>query len=68
MRLVLARRALADPIHGQGGVCFETRRLQQLVVLGADELAICRDRYNAAARFGRLSGGQPSVFDLEQLP
>jgi hypothetical protein len=49
-------------------VCFESRRLQQLVVLGADELAICHDGYDAAARFGRLSGGHPIVFDLEHLP
>ena len=68
MRLVLTRRALADPIHGQCGVCSETRRLQQLVVLGADELAICRDCYAAAARFGRLSGGHPVLFHLEHLP
>ena len=68
VRLVLTRHALEDPVHGQCGVRFETRRLQQLVVLGADELAICRDCYDAAARFGRLSGGHPIVFDLEQLP
>jgi len=68
VRLALTRRALEDPIHGQCGVCFETRRLQQLVVLGADELAICRDCYDAAARFGRLSSGHPILFDLEQLP
>ena len=68
VRLVLTRHALEDPVHGQCGVCSETRRLQQLVVLGADELAICRDCYDAAARFGRLSGGHPIVFDLEQLP
>jgi hypothetical protein len=66
-RLVLTRRALKDPIHGQRGVCFESRRLQHLVVLGADELAICRDCYDAAARFGRLSGGHPIHFDLELL-
>jgi hypothetical protein len=68
VRLVLTRRALEDPVHGQCGVCFETRRLHQLVVLGADELAICRDCYDAAARFGRLSGGHPILFDLEHLP
>ena len=68
VRLVLTRRALEDPIHGQCGVCFESRRLQQLVVLGGDELAICRDCYEAAAHFGRLSGGHPVLFDLEQLP
>ena len=67
VRLVLTRRALEDPVHGQCGVCFESRRLQQLVVLGADELAICRDCYDAAARFGRLSGGHPIHFDLELL-
>ena len=39
--------ALEDPVHGQCGVCCESRRLQQLVVLGADELAICRDCYEA---------------------
>jgi hypothetical protein len=50
VRLVLTRRALQDPVHGQCGVCFEPRHLQQLVVLGADELAICRDCYHAAAR------------------
>jgi len=68
VRLVLTRRALADPIHGQCGVCFERRRLEHLVVLGADELAICRGCFEAAARFGRLSGGHPILFDLEQLP
>jgi hypothetical protein len=68
IRLVLTRRALQDPVHGQCGVCVETRRLQQLVVLGADELAICRDCCEAAARFGRLSGGHPILFDLEQMP
>jgi hypothetical protein len=64
---VLTRRALEDPVHGQCGVCCESRRLQQLVVLGADELAICRDCYDGAARFGRLSGGHPIHFDLELL-
>jgi hypothetical protein len=59
---------LEDPVHGQCGVCFETRRRQQLVVLGADELAICRDCFEAAARFGRLGRGQPILFDLEYLP
>jgi hypothetical protein len=68
VRLVLTRRTLEDPVHGQCGVCFDSRRLQQLVVLGADELAICRDCYNAAACFGRLSSGHPVLFDLEQLP
>jgi hypothetical protein len=66
--LVLTRRALEDPVHGQCGVCFETRRLQQLVVLGGDELAICHDCYEAAARFGRLGGGHPVLLDLELLP
>jgi hypothetical protein len=33
-----------------------------------DELAICRDCYDAAAHFGRLSGGHPILFDLEHLP
>jgi hypothetical protein len=65
VRLVLTRRALEDPVHGQCGVCFETRRLQQLVMLGADELAICRDCFEAAARFGRLGSGHPVLFDLE---
>jgi hypothetical protein len=32
--LVLTSRGLEDPVYGQRGVCFETRRLQQLVVLG----------------------------------
>jgi hypothetical protein len=68
VRLVLTRRALGDPLHGQCGVCFEARRLQQLVVLGAQELAICRDCFEAAARFGRVGGGRPILFDLEQLP
>jgi hypothetical protein len=69
VRLVLTRRALQDPLHGQCGVCFESRRLlQQLVVLGADELAICRGCYEAAVHFDRLSGGHPILFDLEQLP
>ena len=68
VRLVLTRRALEDPVHGQCGVCFETRRLQQLVVLGGDELAICPDCYEAAAHFSRLGGGRPVLFDLELLP
>jgi hypothetical protein len=68
VRLVLGRRTLEDPVHDQCGVCFETRRLQQSVVLGADELAICRDCYEAAARFSRLGRGHPIMFDLEQLP
>jgi hypothetical protein len=67
MRLVLTRRALADPIHGQCGVCLERHRLEHLVVLGADELAICRGCYEAAGHFGRLSRGRPVVFDLEQV-
>ena len=68
VHLVLTRRALEDPIHGQCGVCFERHRLEHLVVLGADELAICRGCYDAAARFGRLTRGHPVLFDLEQLP
>ncbi len=68
VRLVLTRRTLEDPVHGQCGVCFESRRLQQLVVLGTDQLAICRLCYESAADFGRLSGGHPILFDLEQLP
>ena len=68
VRLTLTRRALEDPIHGQCGVCFETRQLQQLMILGADELAVCRDCYEAAAHFGRLSGGHPLLFELEHLP
>ena len=68
MRLVLTRRALADPIHGQCGVCSERHRLEHLVVLGADELAICRSCYEAAAHFGRLSAGHPILFDLEHSP
>ncbi len=67
MRLVLTRRVLGDPIHGQCGVCFERRRLEQVVVLGADEVAICRGCFESAAHFGRLSGGHPILFDLEQL-
>src|SRR5216683_1837136 len=59
VRLVLTRRSLEDPVHGQCGVCFESRRLQQLVVLGVDELAICRLCYESAAHFARLSGGHP---------
>jgi hypothetical protein len=68
VRLVLTRRTLEDPVHGQCGVCFESRRLQQVVVLGADEIAICRLCYESAAHFARLSGGHPLLFDLEQLP
>jgi hypothetical protein len=68
VRLLLTRRALEDPVHGQCGVCFESRRLQELVVLGADELAICRLCFESAAHFARLSGGHPLLFDLEQLP
>jgi hypothetical protein len=56
VRLVLTGRALEDPIHGQGGVYFESRRLQHLVVPGADELAICRGCYEVAV-----------LVDLEQL-
>jgi hypothetical protein len=68
VRLVLTRRALADPIHGQCGVCCERHRLEHLVVLGADELTICRGCYDAAAQFGRLSRCHPILFDLEHLP
>ena len=68
VRLVLTRRALQDPIHGQCGVCFERHRLKHLVILGADELAICRGCYEAAAHFSRLSGGDPLLFDLQQMP
>lgn len=68
VRLVLTRRALEDPIHGQCGVCRDQRRLQELVVLGADELAVCHSCYDAAARFGRLGDGHPILFDLEPLP
>ena len=39
-----------------------------LVVLGDDELAVCRDCYEAAAHFGRLSGGRPLLFDMELRP
>jgi hypothetical protein len=39
-----------------------------LMVLGADELAVCRGCYEAAARFGRLNAGHPILFELEQLP
>ena len=67
MRLTLTRRALEDPIHGQCGVCLEPRRLEPLVLLGADELAVCRECYEAAARFGRLSRGHPILFDLQHL-
>ena len=66
VRLVLTRRALEDPVHGQCGVCLEPRLLQQLVVLGADELAICRECYEVA-HFGRLSGGRSLLFDMEHL-
>ena len=55
-------------MRGQCGVCFESRRLQQLAILGADELAICRGCYEVASHFGRLSAGHPILFDLEQLP
>ena len=65
--LVLTRRALEARVHGQCGVCLEPRHLQQLVVLGADELTICRECYEAAAHFGRLSAGHPVLFDLEHL-
>jgi hypothetical protein len=67
VRLVLTRRALEDPIHGQCGVCLEQRRLQQLVILGADELAVCHGCCEATARFARLSAGHPILFDLEHL-
>jgi hypothetical protein len=36
--------------------------------LDTDELVICRGGYEAAAHFGRPSGGHPVLFDLEQLP
>ena len=68
VRLVLTRRALEDPIHGQCGVCLEPRHLQPLVILGADELAVCRECYEAAAHFGRLSAGHPLLLELESLP
>ena len=67
VRLVLTRRALEDPIHGQCGACREQQRLQQLVILGADELAVCHGCYDAAARFGRLGDGHPILFALEHL-
>ena len=60
--------ALEDPIHGQCGVCLEPRHLQPLVLLGADELAVCHDYYEVAARVGRLGDGHPILFDLEHLP
>jgi hypothetical protein len=68
VRLLLTGRSIEDPVYGRCGVCFENRRLQELVVLGADELAICRLCYEWAAHFARLSGGHPLLFDLEQLP
>jgi hypothetical protein len=48
VRLVLTRRALEDPIHGQCGVCLEPRHPQPLVILGADELAIRGTWFDAA--------------------
>ena len=66
LRLALTRRALEDPVHGQCGVCREPRRLEPLVLLGADELAVCRECYEAVGRFRRLSGGRPLLFDTEQ--
>jgi hypothetical protein len=47
---------------------LERHRLEHLVVLSADELAICRRCYEAAAHFGRLSGGHPMLVDLKELP
>ena len=67
VRLVLTRRALEDPIHGQCAVCLEPRHLQPLVILGADDLAVCHGCCEAAARFARLSAGRPILFDLEHL-
>jgi hypothetical protein len=58
-----------DSLHNcECGVCFESRRLQQLMVLDANEMAICRDCYDVAARFGWPSGSHPILFDLEHLP
>jgi hypothetical protein len=68
LRLLLTHRALRDPVRSQCGVCCERRQLQQLVVLDADELAICHDCFKTAAHFARLSSGYPILFDLEQLP
>ena len=36
-------------------MCFERHGLEHLVVLGADELAICRGRHEAATHVGWLS-------------
>ena len=62
--VVPTRRTLEDPVLGQCGVCLDRHRLEQLVILGADELASCRDCFEAA---GRLSGGHPILFGLEHL-
>jgi hypothetical protein len=68
VRLTLTRRALEDPIHGQSGVCLEPRLLEPVILLGTDELAICREWYDATAHFARLGGKHPLRFDLELLP
>ena len=58
-------------ITGGGGSSARTRKLHRAEAeasdRASDELAICRGCYEAAARFGRLSGGHPVLFDLEQL-
>ena len=49
----------ANGAHPRGP---DSRSVRQLVVLGADELAVCRARYEAAARFRWLSGAtRPSL-------
>jgi hypothetical protein len=68
LRVLLTHRALKNPVRGDCGVCSERCRLQQLVVLGVDELAICHDCFKAAAHFARLSSGYPILFDLERSP
>ena len=68
VRLVLTRRALEDPVHGQCGVCLEPRRLQQLVILDADELAVCRATATRPLPTSAGSGGHPLLFELEDLP
>jgi hypothetical protein len=67
LRVLLTHRALKEPVHGQCGVCCERRQLQQLVLLGADELPICHDCFKAAAHFARLSSGYPSCSTSSHL-
>ena len=58
VRLVLTRRALEDPIHGHCGVYLEQHRLQQPVILGAEQW---RGRGGSSGRRRRATGTTASA-------